>query len=289
MKRRLDAAARRGAPGGFVTLSEGKTHFELGGPQTGPRLAGAIVLIHGFSVPFFVWDPTFEALLNAGFRVLRYDLYGRGYSDRPRGRYDLTRFDRQLTELIAVLGVETPVDLVGLSMGGAIAIGITDRHPELVRGLVLIDPAGFPMPTLSPMWPLRIPLVGELLMATVGRWLLATGLKKHVRRPEQLPELAKKYRVQMRYRGFLRALLSTMRHGPLQNMADAYARVGRQQRDVLLIWGREDRTVPFELSETVRTVLPRARFHAIAGSGHAPHLERPDLVNRLLVNYLSRV
>jgi pimeloyl-ACP methyl ester carboxylesterase len=54
------------------------------------------VLIPGFSVPYVIWDPTFEDLVEKGFRVLRYDLFGRGYSDRPDAIYDLELFDRQL-------------------------------------------------------------------------------------------------------------------------------------------------------------------------------------------------
>jgi pimeloyl-ACP methyl ester carboxylesterase len=93
-------AERRAASGGqYVTLSEGVTHYELAG-ATGET---TVVLVHGFSVPSFIWDPTFEALKQAGFRVLRYDLFGRGLSDRPRGRYDLERFVRQLAELLRAL------------------------------------------------------------------------------------------------------------------------------------------------------------------------------------------
>ncbi len=286
---RLEGTACRAAPGDVVTLSEGKTYFELAGPETYARSAVPVVLIHGFSVPSFIWESTFIGLVKAGFRVLRYDLYGRGYSDRPSGRYDLARFDRQAIDLITALDLPTPVDVVGLSMGGAVAVGLTDRHPELVRGLALIDPAGFPMSMAWPVRLLHVPLVGELLMLTVGRRLLVARLTQGFSTPEKLPKLAEKYRVQMRHRGFLRALLSTIRHGPLQNMADAYERVGRQERDILLIWGCEDRMVPFELSERVRAALPNAKFCPIPEAGHALHLERPDLVNPLLVEYLSSV
>ncbi|MGB7874199.1 MAG: hypothetical protein WBL25_07430, partial [Anaerolineales bacterium] len=76
----LNEAARAGAPGSFVQLSDGCSHYELGGPPDGQP----VVLVHGFSVPYFIWDPTFSFLTECGFRALRYDLFGRGYSDRPR-------------------------------------------------------------------------------------------------------------------------------------------------------------------------------------------------------------
>ena len=69
----LDDAARRGAPGSFVRLADGVTHYELIRPDT----ARTVVLLSGMSVPYYLWDPTGDALAGAGYRVLRYDYYGR--------------------------------------------------------------------------------------------------------------------------------------------------------------------------------------------------------------------
>jgi pimeloyl-ACP methyl ester carboxylesterase len=105
---------------------------------------------------------------------------------------------------------------------------------------------------------------------------------------QEFAELGRLYLVQTQYKGFWRALLSTIRHGPIRNMASSYVRVGRHNRRVLLIWGREDRTVPFALSERMRKAIPHAEFHAIEGAAHAPHLEKPDLVNGILFDFLGR-
>src|SRR5438067_7104597 len=78
----LDDQTRRQASGSFVNLSAGVTHYELGGPAGGTP----ILLVPGFSTPYNVWDPTYEGLTKAGFRVLRYELFGRGFSDRPNAR-----------------------------------------------------------------------------------------------------------------------------------------------------------------------------------------------------------
>jgi pimeloyl-ACP methyl ester carboxylesterase len=282
-----DDEARGAAAGAVVRLSEGATHYQVAGPEGGLP----VVLIHGFSVPAFIWDPTFIALADAGFRVLRYDLLGRGESERPRGRYDLARFERQLVELVAALDLGPAVDLVGLSMGGAIAVGVTDRHPDLVRRLALMDPAGLPRSTPPVLQVLRVPLLGELAMALLGKRMLVSALQADIHEPGQMADLLVRYRdrylAQMERPGFLRALLSTVRHGPLTTLAGAYARVGRQARRILLIWGREDRTVPFALSVTARALMPNADFQAIDSAGHAPHLERPEVVNGLLIAFIS--
>ena len=157
--RSLSDDVRRVAGGSFVRLSEGVVHYDLGGPPEGPP----VVLVHGVSIPMYVWDSTFEALTRAGFRVLRYDLYGRGYSDRPEGAYDRARFVRQLDELIAAVDLTPPVSIVGLSMGGAVSAAYGASHPEKVDKVVLIAPLNRP----QDIGPLDIPVAGEYLARAV--------------------------------------------------------------------------------------------------------------------------
>ncbi len=281
---RLDAAARAAAPGNFITLPGGVTHYEhadAGTGTDGDRWT-PIILVHGFSLP------TFAGLTQAGIPAIRYDLFGRGYSDRPRTTYNIDLFERQLADLIEALDLPGPVDIVGLSMGGAVSIGFADRHPEMVRRLALFDPAGFPLPSSPAMKLLYVPVLGEIAMATVGKRMMISGLPRELHGHEQLPIWADQYLKQMRYPGFLRAPLSTIRHGPIQTMADAYARVGRHPRPVLLVWGENDTLVPFATSDLVRAALPRAEFHAIEGVGHVPHLEQAELVNRILIDFLTK-
>src|SRR5690242_1237104 len=165
----LDAAARAGATGKFVQIQDGVTQYDLAGADS----ARTIVLLCGATVPYYIWDSTATALVANGFRVLRYNYFGRGLSDRPNLRYDLATYDRQLTELLDTLHVRGQVDVAGLSMGGPIAANFADRHPERVRTLVLVDPA-FSMFAQAPL-PVRIPGVGEYLMTTVAAHGMAKG------------------------------------------------------------------------------------------------------------------
>ena len=114
----MSAAARQDASGDFVTLSQGVTHYEWLGPARGP----VAVCVHGLTTPSFVWRGLARGLARMGFRVLIYDLYGRGYSDRVQGRQDRVFFLRQLNDLLADQQVNGDITLVGYSMGGG------DRH-----------------------------------------------------------------------------------------------------------------------------------------------------------------
>src|SRR3954453_815233 len=130
----LDAAARKSAPGKFVQLSQGVTHYDVSGPDTGRT----IVLVHGFSVPLYIWDSTAAALSAAGYRVVRYDEYGRGWSDRPDVAYNADLYDHQLGELLDSLHIAEPIDLAGVSMGGFVTGTFAGRHPKRVHTLTLV-------------------------------------------------------------------------------------------------------------------------------------------------------
>ena len=276
--RPLDAAARAAAPGAHVQLGEGSVHYQQAGPVDGPP----VLLVHGFSVPSYIYDPTFAALAAAGHRVIRYDLYGRGSSDRPRGAYDIARYTRQIDELLDALGIPGPVDLVGLSMGGVITASYAAEHPARVRRLVLIDP----MATAREIGPLRWPLLGEYLFRVAVLPGMAAGQASDFVHPERFPDWSERYRPQMRHFGFGRAILSTLREVATRDPLPAYRAVGAQQQPVLLVWGEQDQTVPYALSAAVREALGPHQFLAVADAGHLPHLERPEIVEPALLEFL---
>jgi pimeloyl-ACP methyl ester carboxylesterase len=275
----LNAAARSGTTGAHVQLSEGLVHYEVAGPDTAPP----VLLVHGFSVPSYIFDPTFAALVAAGHRVIRFDLYGRGTSDRPHGDYDIARFTRQIEELLTALDVQGPVDLVGLSMGGPIVAAYTVEHPERVRRLVLLDP----MASTRDPGMLQWPLVGEYLFRVAVLPGMAAGQSSDFAHPERFPEWADRYREQMRHFGFGRAILSTLRHVITRDPMPTYQAVGTQRRPVLLIWGEQDQTTPYTLNTQVRRALGEHRFLSVADAGHLPHLEHPEVVEPALIAFLA--
>lgn len=281
--KRLTDDVRAETSGAFVQLSDGITHYEIGGPKDGP----AVCLVHGFSVPYFIWDPTFEFLTRAGYRVLRYDLFGRGFSDRPKLRYDIDLFCKQLRDLLDTLGFDA-VTLVGLSLGGPISASFTERFPQQVQKLVLIDPAGARPVILTKA------ISSELMPVLKG---LVSGLFRSEKKvgevgnnffnPGQLKTFTEKYMVQMKYKGFARAILSTMHNGMLGDFTSAFRKVGEMGIPALLFWGCEDKTVPFTHNKDIRKAIPQIEFHAFEDCGHIPHYERPDEANPILLKFLK--
>ncbi len=293
----IDAETRASVSGSFIRLSNGFTHYELAPihlPPNTMNLGGEkekgmpVILVHGFSVPYFVFDPTFEFLVNAGHRVLRYDLFGRGYSDRPHAKYNLDLFVKQLRELLDALEIKQ-ANLIGLSMGGAIASAFAVQYPTYVRELILIDPVGaHPMP-LSWIYKAAIlPGISELILGLAGTERMIQGAAGDFFGPEHVKMFQDQYRVQMQYRGFKRAILSTLRNKTVDGFPEIYQQLGKLDIPVLLFWGRDDQTLPLKQSEGILSLVPRAEFHIVENCGHIPHYEKPEEVNPILADFLSK-
>lgn len=281
----LNELTRRDAGGSFLPLRDGVTHYELSHPEQ----PSTVVLVHGFSVPYFIFDPTFDFLTQAGFRVLRYDLFGRGFSDRPDTDYDIDLFVRQLGDLLVGLRLDRPVSLLGLSTGGPITAAFTVRYPEQVDKLILVDPVGAkPLPYAPILKVATLPLLGEALIGLMGQGGLAKNIASDFFDPKLVDEFQSRYLVQMQYKGFKRGILSTIRAHMLDSFLDDYRTIGRLNKPVLLLWGKHDTTVPFAHSQIFQQAIPQVEFHAIEDCGHVPHYEKPDEVNPILLEFLKK-
>lgn len=279
----LTELTRTEASGSFIQLSDGFTHYELSNPE----VQETVVLVHGFSVPCLIYDPTFAFLTGAGFRVLRYDLFGRGFSDRPEINYNIELFTRQLADLLDGLDLTGPVHLVGLSMGGPITASFTARFPDRVSKLVLIDPVGArPIVLGRIVRAIATPMIGEVLIGLLGSVRVIKMLADSPFDREHIGEFGPRYIAQLEFKGFKRAILSTIRNHMLDSFLQVYQRVGKLDKPVLLLWGRNDHAVPLKHSELLQAAMPHAQFHVIERAGHIPHYEKPEEVNPVLLRFL---
>ena len=284
--KKLDDVARKKAPGQFVELSEGKVHYQWHGPVDGD----VTVLVHGFSTPSFVWRGLLEPLTGAGLRVLTYDNYGRGWSDRPETDNDADLFDRQLVELLDSQGVKPPFNLLGYSMGGAISVNYLSRHPGKAKRLALIAPAGFPdaqgaMAKLVSM--VNLPVIGDWFMAVIGKGLMIDGLSKPENQSSAIPDIVERYIEQISYKGYLRSLVSTIRHFPLYELQAQYDQVGKQALPVALVWGDLDTVVPYLNAELVIRAIPRLHMTTIEGGHHSITYTEAEKVAAPLVRFFT--
>ena len=273
------------APGRFIELSAGVTHFEVRGDSSGRM----VVLIHGNAAPYVTWDNTIDALTGAGLRVLRYDLFGHGLSDRPKLRtYDRTLYTTQLAELLASLDSEYPVRLVGSSQGGSIGACFAAANPAQVEKLALLSPffddfVGSKGALASLM---KTPLLGELLLQLADEKKL-TDLSNAILSAETRTVLEREVAKQFRIPGKRRAILANWRGDALQDASACYEAVRDQGIPILLAWGTHDEKIPGESMVRLRELLPDVEYHEIEGAGHLAHYEFADRINPLLVRFLT--
>ena len=283
----LDEAARaaltaQGAAYSFIEIEGGTVHYRLEGPADAPL----VVLVHGFSTPSFVWNDYFKPLTEAGYRVLAYDNFGRGLSDRPRAVYDAELLDRQLAGLLDALKIDRRVDLVGYSMGGAIATIFTARHTDRVRSLTLIAPAGLGVALSDGADTLKRPLMGDWIVRLFGTRLFYSAAAEEAKSAPNPGAFLEGFNRQLEYRGYGDALLSTMRHYPLAASEASFADVGRSQVPVLVIWGEADQTVPYVYSTRLMELMPEAQLRSYPAAGHNITFAQPELVSGLIKDFL---
>jgi pimeloyl-ACP methyl ester carboxylesterase len=265
---------RKGITGNFIQLTDGITHYEIAESDT----AKTIVLAHGFSVPGYIWGATFDSLAKSGFKVIRYDYFGRGFSDRPNVTYNPKFYRRQLFELISKLNLKKPISLAGLSFGGAVVSDFAAHYPNLIDKVIFVDPVYRFTNITTPE------VLVNYRMATDPD-KQANGQLADFKYPEQFPNWVNDYKVQMQYKGFRHAIISTLTNYPIDSIFANYDRLNSYRKKVLLIWGRDDKTVTFNYSDSLRRRL-QCDFLAVDDAGHLPHLEKPALVTRKMISFL---
>lgn len=274
-------ANRLGWLGDFVRAGDQWIHYRTAG--SGP----AVVLLHGFGVWGYTWRHNFDRLAER-HRVYAPDLPGWGLSEkRARGDYSLRAQCAALEAFLNTLGVPTAA-LVGNSMGGEIAWRFALHRPERVDALVLIASSGYidTLPDLARRLP-RLPGAAWLARLLVGnRRFIARAMREAYYEPDRVvtPEAVEGYVLPLYTPAAMPAFLSTL--ASVDFGAEA-ARLPEVSRPTLLLWGENDPWVPLSHGQRMAAEVPGARLVVFPRTGHAPHEERPNEVNRLIEEFLA--
>lgn len=267
---------------------DGPVHYlDFGGPADGPL----IVCVHGLGGASWNWA-AMAPLLRQHSRVVALDLAGHGRSPAT-GRSTTVGANRRLLHRFLTEVIGERVVLVGNSMGGLLAILEAARAPDLIDGVVLVDPA---LPR-SPFTPIdlvvarnfalmSIPYVGELLMTrnyklpprTIVRQTLALCCVDANRVPVEVVEIGVQFAAdRARREGAAAEFLTASR-----SLVRRLARPKRIRHDmqritapVLLLHGAQDRLVPLQAARAALKANPSWRLEVIADCGHVPQMEMP--------------
>ncbi|MDQ3549758.1 MAG: alpha/beta fold hydrolase [Chloroflexota bacterium] len=246
---------------------------------TGAEKAPAVVFVHGFSLDTRMWDGQVEAF-STRYRVVRYDLRGFGQSAVPEAGVPY-QHDEDLVGLLDALGIE-PAVLVGLSMGGAVALNVVLRHPERVSALVLAASLlpGFETPEFDgitrPIW-----TAGRISGADAARALWVDCAIFAVINEQRGP------------REVLRAIVSdysgwgwTERDPGAWAEPDSVAQLDRIDAPTLVVAGERDIDDMRRMADTLASSIPGARKVIMPGLGHLPNMEDAEAFNSAVLDFL---
>ena len=240
-------------PGKFAPTALGLTHYVLNG--RGPL----IVFSTGIFSDLSVFEAVICQLCASGFSCLVYEHYDRGWSKSASpirsGRhalpFNVDLHVNQLFELICHLKLETTrFLLVGHSMGAGVVTGFQNRHPELVRGVVLIN--GVILPTVKPSvyYATLLPYVGEMITEAYGRPSILRFVQAahnnpgHPRVRRRIDHLAER----LQEPRFFASCVSTLRNfaGLTGSHRPGFVLLARSDTPIMLIWGDADVSCPRE-------------------------------------------
>lgn len=280
--------ARRGAPGRFLQLRHGQTHYGLDGDPDHPLL----ICIHGWSTASYVWDPLKPSLIAKSYRVLTYDLYGRGYSDRPDVDHSAELYTGQLTELLDSLALNnTSLNVIGYSMGGAIAARFVSEQLDAVDRLLLIAPAGMAVqrPTLR-AFARRIPQLSDSPILALFPLLLRRQFRRARKGFESNASVGLVFERQLRelgYRGYLPSLLSSLKGILSSQMEEEHRKIAGSNVFVRALFADQDKTIPFPKAKRLFDQWnPNEVSKKISVVGHAVTYTHPERIINELDDFL---
>ena len=235
-----------------------------------------VLVIHGeLGVPH--WLESF-ARLAEHYDVIVPSLPGYGRSARPdwiMGVHDLAAW---ITWFARDLGLKTPVNLIGCSLGGWVAAEIATVAPQFINKLVLVGAMGLK------------PDEGEIFDYFLEGGL--TGLRRAFHRPDASPEFMRSWGKE--WTGDETDLVEQHREmtcrvawKPYMHSLTLRHLLPGVRTPTLLVWGREDAITPVNCGEIYRRAIPGARLVTVANCGHMPEMEKPADFAELVLGFLA--
>ncbi|MGH9260633.1 MAG: alpha/beta fold hydrolase [Acidimicrobiales bacterium] len=253
-----------------------------------------LVLVHGIAGSSNTWVPVMP-LLGEDYTVIAPDLLGHGESAKPRGDYSLGAYASGIRDLLTVLGVDRAT-FVGHSLGGGIAMQLAYQFPQMCERLVLVATGGFGQEVNPILRAIAVPGSEYVLpvvltpylhgvASMVGRVFGSMGL----RGDPLLTEVWDSY-ARLTDAGAQRAFVHTIR-----SVIDvAGQRVSARDRlylaqevPTLIVWGDRDAVIPVAHARIAHELMPDSRLEIVEGAGHFLPCEQPELLDRLLREFLA--
>ncbi len=260
----------------FATGGGVKLHYRLEHPDQNVL---PVVFINSLGSDLRIWDSVTARL---ECPVLRYDKRGHGLSDAPTGPYSITDFANDLLGLLEQLKLERVV-LVGISVGGQIALEFASRFPERVAGAVFCD-TGMKIGTAE-SWNARIAAVQETGLASISHSIMQRWFSPafHANQPLQISGFQA-----MLERTSALGYIATCEALRESDLTLAAQTVRQSQIKTLVVCGSEDQSTPFTLGQELAQTLG-TNLELIEGAGHLPCIDHGEELSKIIQRFLEGV
>ena len=237
-----------------------------------------VVFLHAFPLNSKMWHAQMEAAGGAGFPVLALDFPGFGAA-MSSGQRTVQEFAQFIIDALEREHVKAAV-LVGLSMGGYVAFRVLERHPELIRGLVLADTKASPDAPDARTKRLKMAARVE----SEGTGFLQTELIPNLLSKTVSPEVLLGVQ-QLAGDAAQSAVYNAL--AALASRPDSRGMLEDVLIPTLILVGEEDLLTPISDAEVMASTIPNARLELIRGAGHLSNLEQPQSFNAALLEFLA--
>ena len=287
---------------GFAQSGESAIWYEMLEPEGPPR--GAILLIMGISGDGLGWPPAFlEALVDAGYQVIRYDQRGTGMSDwvadwdgeNPYTLHDMAADGVAILDALDI----AQAHLVGISMGGMTAQQMAVDHPDRVLTLAsIMSSCDIVDPQLPPI---STAVVGDLLRASLKYGLLGderNTIKQFVASRQALMGdtpydldtkfIAEQVLYNLRQRRGFNSQASAQHNAAVLAAEPRYEQLRELDIPILVLHGRSDPFIPIEHGQKCAAIIPGAQAVWVDGMGHDIPAAFNDIVVESILANLER-
>ena len=266
--------------GNFAELSNGFTYYNIDNRFN----ENTLVFIHGFSVPSYIWEKTYNSAKEKGFKVIKLDLYGRGFSDNPDLDYTDELFANQVIELLQELQI-TNATFLGLSNGGRVISKLADIKPNMVEKLVYVSASSFNNHKNTADKNVSKDEINEFIKNRYPT--ISSGQLSDFKYPENYPLWDDKYEDLLKFKGFARALISTIKNH--KNLDLENKEISDSNKKVYTIWGDSDSVVVYnDIKEKLNKLIPNRFEYTVPNSGHLPHIENQIDFERYLFDVVLK-
>jgi pimeloyl-ACP methyl ester carboxylesterase len=268
-----------------IPVGPGSMHIERYGHGGAP-----VVLLHGFGTSSFIWREVAPDIALANRTAFAVDMFGYGESDRP---FDADFGISAQAELVdrALTALRLPkATIVGLDLGGAVALRLAANRPERVERLFLVNPIALDEVPAEDI---------KTLQRNTGRFafrvsrgilgaapILGELLRRSVSNEEHMPDkLVARYLAPYVGEEGLEHLLLLARSVDDEDMADA--ELGMLPHPTLIVWGDQDQWIGPKFPERLSDTIPGSRLVRLPGVGRLVPEEAPETVVSLLLEFIG--